>query len=129
MARFHHLVTGLPKDADALLHTGARLQTLEHLFNLLHAGFDRRQARPPEKLVRLPVVEGPFQGERLDPDRWEAMLDEYYRLHGYDPASGRPTRERLEALGLQEAGRRLALEGIHLPRAGAPEGQEGGACP
>lgn len=129
MARFHHLVTGLPKDADALLHTGTRLQTLEHLFNLLHAGFDRRQARPPEKLVRFPVAEGPFQGERLDPDRWEAMLDEYYRWHGYDPASGRPTRERLEALGLQEAGRRLALEGIHLPRAGAPEGQEGGPCP
>jgi aldehyde:ferredoxin oxidoreductase len=129
IARFHHLVTGRQRSADELLRTGARLQTLEHLFNLLHAGFGRRDARPPEKLVRIPVAEGPFKGERLHADHWEAMLDDYYRAHGYDPASGWPTRQRLAALGLEADGRRLAAAGITLPSADTPGEGQAPPCP
>jgi aldehyde:ferredoxin oxidoreductase len=115
IARFHHLVTGGDQDAAALMHAGARLQTLEHLFNIRHAGFGRRDARVPEKLARIPVDQGPFTGQRLDPERWEEMLDDYYTAHGYDPATGWPTTERLAQLGLERDGRRLVQAGICLP--------------
>jgi aldehyde:ferredoxin oxidoreductase len=31
------------------------------------------------------------------------MLDEYYRLRGWDPETGWPTEEKLRELGLEEA--------------------------
>jgi aldehyde:ferredoxin oxidoreductase len=120
IARFHSLVTGGRLLAADLMQAGARLQTLEHLFNILHAGFGRKDVRVPEKLARIPVDRGPFAGQRLEPQGWERMLDDYYLAHGYDAASGWPTVERLEALGLTEAGRRLAAAGIDLPSAGGP---------
>jgi aldehyde:ferredoxin oxidoreductase len=124
IARFYHLVTGKPQDAENLMQAGARLQTLEHLFNLLHAGFDRKDIQVPLKLS-LPVEQGPFQGQHLDPDRLQAMLDDYYQAHGYDPATGRPTQERLEELGLEAYGRRLNAAGITLPSTDPPTEQKG----
>ena len=32
----------------------------------------------------------------------DRMLDEYYELHGWHKSSGRPTRETLVMLGLQD---------------------------
>ena len=40
------------------------------------------------------------------PDEFNAMLDEYYRLRGWD-SNGIPTREKLTALGLEEAAKDL----------------------
>ena len=36
---------------------------------------------------------------RLDKKEFDRMLDEYYRLHGWDD-SGVPTKETLERLGI-----------------------------
>ena len=44
------------------------------------------------------ITNAPHQGERIDPDRWEEMLDEYYSLRGWD-TNGIPTREKLLELG------------------------------
>jgi aldehyde:ferredoxin oxidoreductase len=115
VARFYHLVTGIHHSAEDMMREGARLQVLEHLFNILHAGLDRKDARAPEKLASIPVEEGPFKGQRLDEGRWEEMLDDYYRVHGYDVSSGRPTRERVQELNLASAVERLEFEGIRLP--------------
>ena len=119
IARFHQLVTGSDRTAADLMHTGARLQTLEHLFNILHAGFGRRDVQVPAKLAQVPVARGPFAGQRLDPARWQEMLDAYYRAHGYDAASGWPTRERLAQLDLADVGKQLAAAGVALPSAGS----------
>lgn len=117
ISRFHRLVTGSDRSAEDLLHAGARLQALEMVFNALHAGFGRTDARPPAKLSELPVEAGPFKGQRLDPERWEEMLDAYYLAHGCDPATGRPTQEHLTRIGLADAAERLAAAGIRLPAA------------
>jgi aldehyde:ferredoxin oxidoreductase len=118
IARFYYLVTGINHSAEDLMNEGARLQVLEHLFNILHAGLDRRDVRAPEKLSSIPVEEGPFKGQYLDPDRWEEMLNDYYRAHKYDLSSGRPTRERVEEVGLTGAVERLEAAGIRLPSRG-----------
>ncbi|MFO8090725.1 MAG: aldehyde ferredoxin oxidoreductase C-terminal domain-containing protein [Desulfatiglandaceae bacterium] len=122
IARFYQLVTGINHTAEDLMNEGARLQVLEHLFNILHAGLDRNDVRPPEKLASIPVEEGPFKGQYLDPERWEEMLNDYYRVHGYDLSSGRPTRERVQEVDLAEAVERLEAAGIRLPSRGEAAG-------
>ena len=44
--------------------------------------------------------EGPTAGVALSPEEFEGARAEYYALSGCDPATGYPTRERLERLGL-----------------------------
>jgi aldehyde:ferredoxin oxidoreductase len=41
------------------------------------------------------------RGRSLDRDKFNAMLDEYYELHGWDE-NGVPTQETLERLGLDK---------------------------
>lgn len=52
----------------------------------------------------------PLIGEKqgMDPARFRKLLDEYYELRGWDPATGWPTRGRLEALGLKDVAGTLA---------------------
>ena len=58
----------------------------------------------------LPYFEGPelyqnpFLDRRhaLDRRQFAPVLDEFYALHGWDPATGWPTPERLDRLGLSD---------------------------
>lgn len=55
-------------------------------------------------------IANPLVGERMPLDRQQfaSLLDEYYTLRGWDTATGRPTRARLEALGLADVADELA---------------------
>ncbi|MBL7183656.1 MAG: hypothetical protein ISS50_04310, partial [Anaerolineae bacterium] len=46
-----------------------------------------------------PSPSGNARGQVID---LEPMLDEYYRLRGWDPATGWPTAEKLRELWLEE---------------------------
>ncbi|NLG27058.1 MAG: hypothetical protein GX557_04055 [Chloroflexi bacterium] len=58
-------------------------------------------------------IANPLVGERMPLDRQQfaSLLDEYYTLRGWDTATGRPTRARLEALGLADVADELAAAG------------------
>ena len=114
IAEFYNIITGEVISPDKLLKIGSKLQNLERIFNLLHAGFDRRDDMPPEKLSKIPVKEGLYKGEKLDIDKWNNMLDEYYILHKWDKETGWPTKERLLELELDEVTKNLEENGIHL---------------
>jgi aldehyde:ferredoxin oxidoreductase len=67
----------------------------------------------PECLV--PGKDGkPFsrKGMVVDRDAFEKMKDEFYRLRGWDVATGLQRRETLESLGLADVADSLALEGL-----------------
>ena len=51
----------------------------------------------------------PFVGKKqeLDLPKFARLLDEYYELRGWDPATGLPAREKLEALGLSDVAAQL----------------------
>ncbi|HZK17868.1 MAG TPA: aldehyde ferredoxin oxidoreductase C-terminal domain-containing protein [Clostridia bacterium] len=100
IADFYRLVTGEEARPGELLITGEKIQNIERVFNLLHAGFDRKDDMPPDKFVRIPVSNGPFKGDKIDIVGWNAMLDEYYACHNWDIQTGRPTRKHLVDLGL-----------------------------
>jgi aldehyde:ferredoxin oxidoreductase len=55
----------------------------------------------PERLFRETLPNGPARGQRLNKEEFNKMLDEYYRLRGWDE-NGRPTKEKMEELGLAE---------------------------
>jgi aldehyde:ferredoxin oxidoreductase len=52
---------------------------------------------------------GQFKGEKIDREAFNRMLDEYYRCHGWDVATGNPKAESLHDLGLD-----LVLQGEKL---------------
>ena len=108
-------LTGKSYSGKDLMGVGEKIQTLERAFNLLHAGLGRSDDLPPKKFVEIPVHEGVFKGERIDLEKWNRMLDEYYDLHGWDRESGWPTKKTLSSLGLGDVTARLAEEGISIP--------------
>ncbi len=95
-------VTGIPLDAEGLLEAGARTVELERLLNLWMGLDPARDDDLPERLKREPISDGPSKGEVVDPDKFKAMRDEYYRVRGWQGGiPGVEARERLvEMLGL-----------------------------
>jgi aldehyde:ferredoxin oxidoreductase len=87
--------TGRDWDVAEALQAGQRTWNLKRAFNC-RLGLTRAGERLP-KLLLQPLAEGPTEGYVPDLD---VMLDEYYSVRGWDPETGRPTRETLEKLGL-----------------------------
>ncbi len=87
--------TGFDYDVDELLLAGERIWNLEKLFNL-RAGFSRKDDTLPPRLLHEPMPAGPAAGKTVP---LTEMLDEYYRLRGWDD-QGCPTPEKLAALHL-----------------------------
>jgi aldehyde:ferredoxin oxidoreductase len=81
-----------PTVADLQL-LGERVSTLARLFNV-REGFNRSADTLPARNLSQPLQGGPAGTQRVE---LEPMLDEYYRLMGWD-AQGVPTTERLEKL-------------------------------
>jgi aldehyde:ferredoxin oxidoreductase len=91
--------TGRSWTGEYLSEKVARLAALERAFDV-RAGLTRTDESLPERFFdeRVP---GRFCEDSLDRERFEAMKTEYYKLSGWDPATGVPTREHLESLGLK----------------------------
>jgi aldehyde:ferredoxin oxidoreductase len=102
--------TGVAYTGDDLLRLGRRLHNVQKAFNTLHTGYSRKDDVPPRRLAE-PARTGPFRGERLDPEQWQLMLDEYYAAQDWDLASGWQTRDSLAALGLEEVAAKLERAG------------------
>lgn len=49
--------------------------------------------------------------QELDARKFKELLEKYYKLHGWDTATGYPTRAKLEEMGLRDVARELARLG------------------
>lgn len=99
------MVTGLVNAAcgydlnvENLLRCGERGWTLKRAINN-RLGLTRANDKLPKALLE-PYADGPVAGY-VPP--LEAMLAAYYSARGWDPETGRPTREKLLTLGLEDA--------------------------
>lgn len=79
----------------ALEHLGMRVSTLSRLCNL-REGLTRADDTLPKRVLHEAMADGPAQGHTVN---LEPMLDEYYRLMGWDQ-NGVPSPECLKAYGL-----------------------------
>lgn len=87
---------------ETLMEKGEQILTLEKIFNLLHTNFSRNDDYPPNIFFKVPIKTGQFSGEKLEKEKWDKMLTEYYTLHGWNNKTGKPTKKRLEYLGFEK---------------------------
>lgn len=92
--------TGIEFTKEELMEVGERNYTLERLFNVMN-GYSRKDDYPPRRYFEEPTPRGlPFmRGRKLDRQKYDEMLDEYYRQHGWD-SNGIPQEETLKRLGI-----------------------------
>jgi aldehyde:ferredoxin oxidoreductase len=96
------LNVGLEFSEMDLWECANRCYTIERLFNL-REGMTRADDMLSDRYFDEPTQLGlpVARGKCIDRDRFEAMLDEYYRLHEWDEA-GIPTPELLERLDISD---------------------------
>ena len=94
--------TGLEISREALYRAGERVYNVEKLFNL-REGIGRGADYPPERFFKEEIPDGPSKGCKLNREEYDRLLDDYYEARGWDKNTGEPTREKLQALGLDEA--------------------------
>jgi aldehyde:ferredoxin oxidoreductase len=100
-------VTGSEYTADDLLRLGERIFNLTRLFNL-REGFTRADDDVAYRCRTDPLPDPGVEGRVLTRQDLDYMLDDYYRLRGWDER-GLPSAAKLEELGLAEDGQRQGI--------------------
>jgi aldehyde:ferredoxin oxidoreductase len=90
-------------------------RNLEKAFNTLHTNLSREDDLPPQRFRQEGIKTGPYKGFKADEEQYNAMLDEFYELWGWDKKTGMQTREGLEIIGLKDVADRLAQKGKIKP--------------
>jgi aldehyde:ferredoxin oxidoreductase len=93
--------TGYDITTDNVLTFGERIWNLKRLLNL-KLGYKARRAEQLPELILRPLSEGGTEGNVPD---FELMLREYYQVRDWDWDTGKPSRAKLEALGLWQLAR------------------------
>jgi aldehyde:ferredoxin oxidoreductase len=97
--------TGRSLDAAGALEVGERIFNLKRALNV-RLGYTREGERLP-RLLRQSLSEGGTEG--FVPDE-ELLLSEYYQTRDWDAATGKPSKRKLEALGLAEIAADLRID-------------------
>ena len=92
-------VTGWDYTLEELVLTGERIQTLRQSFNAREGRFSSKFDFPERILGKPPLSSGPTAKITIDLD---TMAKEYYKAMKWDWDSGKPKKERLFELGLEE---------------------------
>jgi aldehyde:ferredoxin oxidoreductase len=87
------LTTGLQATKEDLRRIASRITDMTRAFNL-REGLTHLDDTLPEKILTQPLP----TGESLSREELETMLQDYYRLRGWD-SEGRPKRQRAEGRG------------------------------
>jgi aldehyde:ferredoxin oxidoreductase len=91
-------VTGWRMEIKDFLQCGERSFNVKRVFNA-REGIGKKEDVLPYRFTHEPLKQGSSKGLTA---RTPEMLDEYYRLRGWDPETGWPTQEKLAELSLSE---------------------------
>jgi aldehyde:ferredoxin oxidoreductase len=114
MAAMLHAVTGLNLDPTEMKLVAQRVFTLERAY-IMREGITRADDVLQGKWVKEGVKGGRYDGRTIDPEKWQTMLEDYYRARGWDPASGIPTQQTLKMLSLDDVADDLQQRGFEIP--------------
>jgi aldehyde:ferredoxin oxidoreductase len=92
-----NLACGLDWSVSDMLRAGERGWNLKRAINN-HLGLSRANDKLPKALLE-PYPDGGAAGYKIP---FEEMLAAYYAARDWDPATGRPSKEKLLALGLAD---------------------------
>ncbi|MBI4964014.1 MAG: hypothetical protein HY913_12115 [Desulfomonile tiedjei] len=99
-AQLYQAVTGIRTDLPALRLRVDRVWTLYRMANLREGLEPHKQEAPPEKWFSETGFRHYLTGHRLTRSETENMIAEYYSEWGWNSATGVPTAQALERLGL-----------------------------
>jgi aldehyde:ferredoxin oxidoreductase len=103
---FINAVVGWDMTIEEAVKTGARIQTLRHMFNIREGVEPAKHYRLPDRMAGIPPKsEGPLKNITIDID---SLAREYRKAMGWDPDSGQPTKATLAKLGLKELTKKYA---------------------
>jgi len=91
-------VLGHEISADELEKAGERIWNQSRLFNV-REGFRVTDDSAPARIFKETLKSGPPAGKLFPREQFDSMLQEYYRLRGWD-TTGVPTPEKLKELGM-----------------------------
>jgi aldehyde:ferredoxin oxidoreductase len=98
-------VTGWDYSTEELLEAGERFLHLERAFNVKHGLTPADDYDVPPRISQAPP-DGRAAGKPIGP-YLEGMVNRYYELMGWDGKSGKPWRETLEKMGLDQVAKDL----------------------
>ena len=95
-------LTGLNYSLKKLLSLSERVWNLNRMFLLREKGKPGSQHdQPPERWLTEPIPTGNTRGCKADPKKFEKLLQNYYKLRGWDK-EGNPAPKKLKELGILE---------------------------
>lgn len=100
LAELYSAATGWKTTKQDFQRMAMQQLNLEKAFNLRFTDFDRKNDMPTPRDLHEPIPTGPLAGWKIDEEKWNKMLDDYYDLHGWDRETSYPKRETLADLGL-----------------------------
>jgi len=100
LAELYQAATGRALTRDALFTAAERLINIERCHDA-REGLTRTDDALPKRFFQS-FPGGAHKGKALDPQKMEQMKTVYYQTRGWDAETGRPTPEKLRALGLEE---------------------------
>jgi len=104
VTEFIGAVTGWDVTKDELLSTGERISNVRHAFNI-REGLNPLEFKVPDRLLgRPPQKEGPLTGVTVDED---TMVQEYLTAMDWDPKTAKPSKKKLQELGLEDVAKEL----------------------
>ena len=93
--------TGWDYGVKDFRETGERAYNLIRAFNA-REGITRADDCLPARFHDEPLPEGPAKGMVITHENLDSYLDAYYDFRGWDKETGKPTREKLTELGLED---------------------------
>jgi len=86
-------------------------RNLEKAFNTLHTNLSRNDDLPPKRFIQEEVKSGPYKGFKIEENKYNEMLDEFYELWGWDKKKGMQPMIGLEKIGLKDIAEKLKKRG------------------
>jgi len=100
-AELFSLATGIEMDEKTMSTAAERIYTVERAFSVREGMTRKDDVLGGKWGSGEPIPSGPRKGDRIDPEKFNKLLDEYYQLRGWD-SMGIPTASTLSALGLDD---------------------------
>jgi aldehyde:ferredoxin oxidoreductase len=94
-----NLTTGWDTTAQEILQAGERIANLRMAFSVREGDIVTKRRIPDRLIGKTPLEAGPHEGVTLDT---EALEKEYLQACGWDKETAKPSRAKLEELGLQD---------------------------
>ncbi len=111
LAELYSAATGWETSVKDIENLTMKQLNLEKSLNLRFTDFDRKDDMPTQRALNDPVPRGNLAGYKIDEDKYNKMLDEYYDLHHWDRETSYPTRKALVDLGLESVANDLEAIG------------------